>query len=129
MLAPDDDKVRHPIRQNDDDERGERVRLGEQEMIGGNHNLLGVETELDRDALDDVNRSAVHFGLARLAQTPVTCGDAESFQQRFERRRTAVHLGSLNDFGNEKAWLSWHGIFSSANLRESSRMKKKISGD
>ncbi len=55
VLAPDDDKVRQSIRQADDDKRGERVRFRQQEMISGNHNLLGVQAKLDGDLLDHIN--------------------------------------------------------------------------
>ncbi len=92
VLAPNNEKVRHPVRQAHHDQRRQRVRLAQQEMVGRDHDLLGVEAKLDRDLLDDINRGAVHLGLARLAQAAEARRDAVALQQRLEGRRAAIHL-------------------------------------
>ena len=59
MAAPCDQEVGRVVAP-DDDERGERRRLGEQDVIGRQHHLLGVEPQRDRDLFDGVDRRAVH---------------------------------------------------------------------
>ncbi len=100
--APHDDEVRDAVGQHHDGDGGQRARFIDQHVIGGQHDLLGPQSELIRDFFDGVDGRAVHAGLAGLAQAAVIDGNAEAFEQRLERGRPAVHVGGLDDLGDEE---------------------------
>ncbi|MEA2166661.1 MAG: hypothetical protein QOK37_4788 [Thermoanaerobaculia bacterium] len=100
-LAPDEDKVRVPRRQTRNDD-GRQRGLIEREIVGRKHDLLRVEADFARNELDRVDRCAIESRLTRFAQTSVTDADAEAFEQRLERSRSAIDRGCLNRLRNDK---------------------------
>ena len=100
---PHDDEVREPGRQPHDHERGQRLRLLEQQVIDRHHHLLRVQAQALRHALQRIDRRAVDRRLAGFAQAAVADADAETFEQALERRRPAVQRGRLDHLGREEA--------------------------
>ncbi len=86
-------------------------------MIGRQHDLLGFDAELVGGLFDGVDGSAVDVGLAGFAKTAVIGVDAEALQQGFQRRGAAVHVGGLDDLGNEEPAPWSHGWLSPAARR------------
>ena len=82
MTPPDDDKVGDAVRQNDHSDGGQRAGFLQQHVIGGQHDLLGLEPKLVGDVFQRVDGRAVDVGLASFAQAAVMDVDAESVQQR-----------------------------------------------
>ncbi len=101
--APHDDEVRDARRQHHDGDGGQRACFIYQHVIGGQHNLFGLEPELIGDFFDGVDGGAIHAGLAGLAQAAVVYRNTKAFQQRLERRRSAVHVGSLDHLRDDEA--------------------------
>ena len=103
QAAPHDDEVRRAVGVAPDEEGRERVGLREEKVIERQHDLLGVEPELHRHFLDDVDRRAVDVGLTSFSQAPVADRDAEAFEQALHGRRAAVHRRGLDDLRREEA--------------------------
>lgn len=61
------------------DNGGEGGCFGEQHVIRGHQQLLGVQTEQIGYILQDVDGGTVQSGLAGLAQTAIADGNAEAF--------------------------------------------------
>jgi len=57
------------------DDRGNATSSRVEDVVGRKHDLLGVQTELDRDVLEAVERGSVNVGLARLPESPITHPD------------------------------------------------------
>lgn len=100
--APHHDEVRRPIGMARNDERGQCIRFSMQQVIDGEHHLLGIQSQLLRHLFHRVDGGPIHVGLAGFAQTTVTHGDAEALAQAFERGRAAVHHRGLHHLGREK---------------------------
>jgi tetratricopeptide (TPR) repeat protein len=71
-------------------------------MIDRDHHLLRVQPQHLRDVLERVDRRAVHRRLAGFAQAAVADADAKTFEQAFERGRTAVERRRLDHLGGEE---------------------------
>src|SRR6185295_3834127 len=85
-----------------DHQRRQAARLGVEQMVERHHHLLGVQPQLAGDLLHGVDRRAVEIDLAGLPQAAVAHRAAEAFEQRFERRGTAIHLGGLDHLRREE---------------------------
>src|SRR5581483_9716121 len=103
VAAPDENKMCQPAWQLDDHNGRQCFRLRKQQVTDRHHHLLGVEAKLLHHFFQDVDRRAVHIGLAGFTQAAVVNGDAIPFQQALEDGRTAVHGRSLDHFRDEKA--------------------------
>ena len=126
-LSPHQHEVRRAVRQTHDG-HGRQDRPIEDEVVGGNHDLLGRQSEPVGDVFDRVDRGAVEIRLARLAQTAIADVDAETFEQGFERRRATVERGGLDDLWNEKpAGHCCRGRLGSAS--PPTRRSNRLSGD
>jgi hypothetical protein len=68
MLPPGDEKMGHVVTAHDD-ESGECVRRSEQDVIDGDHDLLGFEPESVGDLLDGVDRSSVQIRLTSVLES------------------------------------------------------------
>ena len=101
--APDDDEVNQPRRQPRHDDGGQRVGLGEQQVVDRHHHLLGVEAQAGAQRLQRVDRRSVDGGLAGLAQAAVADADAEPLEQALQRRGPAVHRRGLNHLRREES--------------------------
>ena len=99
--GPQDHEVGHAARREGDDDRRRGCGLGQQQVVDGQHHLLGVEAERDGDLLEGVDRGAVDVGLTGLAQAAVGDRQAEALEQALERGRAAVHGGGLDDLDGE----------------------------
>src|SRR5579859_7921677 len=88
-------------------------------MIQRNDNLLGIESQLAADGFHGIDGGAVHAGLAGFSQAAVADMNAETFEQAFQRRRTAVEVGSLHYFRREVASHQWPAAMRPAVLRMS----------
>ena len=103
QLTPDHHEVRAAAGMANDDQRGQRSCFGLEQMLGGQHHLLRVDTELIGDCLDRVYRRAIDIGLTGLAQSSIADRNAKSFQQALQCRRSAVHRRDLDDLGHKKS--------------------------
>ena len=102
MSTPRDDEVRAAVCASDHRDRRERRRFGQEDMVEGYKNLVGIQAELFSDHFERVDRGSVDIGLAGLAQTAVVHVDAMAFEQGLEARRPAIHLRRLHDFRHEE---------------------------
>src|SRR5208282_1971765 len=110
MLSPYQNKMRHPCRQLNHSDCGQRLGLFEQKIVRGNHDLLGLESKLHSDLLHRVYRGSVHIGLAGFTQSPIAHRNSESFEQALQGCRSAIRGGGLDNFGNQPAAVvEFHG--------------------
>ena len=79
-------------------------------MIGGEHDLLGLEPELVGDFLDGVDGGAVDVGLAGFAQAAVIDLNIETLEQGFQCRGSTVHVGGLDNLGHDEPGAELHGF-------------------
>src|ERR1700733_3523877 len=103
MFSPQQNKMRSPSGQLNDRDCWQRVGLFEQKIIRGNHDLLGFEPKLHSDFLHRVDRGPIHIGLASFTQSPIVHWNCKSFKQAFQRCRSAIRGGGLDNFGNQPA--------------------------
>ena len=108
MTAPHDHEVRHAVRQDHDRDGRQCASCIEKHVIGRQHDLLGLESQLIGDVFERVDGSAIDVGLAGLAQAAIVDTNAEAFQQTFEGGRTAVQVGALDDFRHQEACARLH---------------------
>ena len=81
---------------------GNVCRLAHQHVIERDKNLLGSQAELLRHDFERVDRRAIDIRLTRFAKPAVARANVEAFEERLERRRTAVDGRRLDNFGNEE---------------------------
>lgn len=74
----------------------------QQDVVGRQHDPLGLEAVPDSHLLDGVDRGAVDVGLALVAQLPIAGRDAETGEQAGQRRRAAVERRGLHHLGRQE---------------------------
>ena len=101
--VPDDDEMGGTGRQASHDQGGQCFGDRQQQVIFGQQQLFGVQTQLLGHIFDRVDRGAIDIGLAGLAQAPIAGGDTEPLEQAFQGGWSAVHCRSLDDFRGQEA--------------------------
>jgi hypothetical protein len=119
--APDHDHVEVSGRGDAEEQRRERARLVQDEVIGGHQDLLRIEAELLRDLLERIEGCAVERGATRVAQPGVVDAHAVTLEHGRERRHRAVHRRGLDDLGDQPASLG-RGIRHRARGRACARL-------
>jgi hypothetical protein len=79
-FSPDDYEVSGLRREADDDDSGQVFRLREEDVIEGDKELFGIESESDGGGFDGVDGGTVDSGLAGFAEAAIACRDAEAFE-------------------------------------------------
>ena len=67
MTPPRDHEVRETHGERYDNDGGKHVGAGEQDVIDGDHDLLGLESKLEGDLFQRIDGGAVDIGLAGFA--------------------------------------------------------------
>ena len=108
MAAPGEDKVDEAAGMADHHDAGEEAGFAQHHVIERHENLLGIQTEHQREIFERVDRRPIPIRPARLADPLVIDGDPETAEQRGEGGRSTIGRRDLNDLGNEKAAIELH---------------------
>ena len=102
MLIPGDHEVGQFIGEAHHHQGRQGIGFFQEQVVGRQHHLLGLQAQLDGQVFQRINGGAIHRGLAGLAQAPIAGVNAEAFQDGLEGSRAAVHLGGLHDLRDEE---------------------------
>ena len=102
MTPPQDDEMRKAVRLDHDRDGGQRARFLDRHMIHRQQDLFGLEPELIGGFLDGVDGRTVDVSLAGLAEAAVVGANGETFEQGFQRRRAAIHVGGLDNLRHDE---------------------------
>jgi hypothetical protein len=98
---PHEHEVRRATWLADNQDGRQGLCLRQQQVVWGEHDLLGHQAKVESGFLKDTDGRAIHVRLAGFAQPTVIDRNAEAFQERLEHGRPAVHGGRLDHLGSE----------------------------
>jgi hypothetical protein len=91
MPVPGDHRMRSPIGEFDRNNGRERLRLFEQNVVEGKHDLLSVQAKFLGHLLDGIKGGSVDIGVADFPETILIGWNLAAFEHTFKRSRTAIH--------------------------------------